>query len=281
MEGTKKTLSKRAKIIIAVVIAAVVGAGGAAGVLLYNPLKLKKDTVIVEFGQPISTEASAYLKKDVDKNIVKNTKVTYKAKPVEGQDYDQIGDYTVKLKYDNKTKEVKVSVVDTTKPEFCATADAGIDTIAGVEIDFAKLITASDLSGAEVTFKNADKVDLNTAGEYTLKAVAKDKAGNTVKKNIKVTVAEKPANMTGSEVSVDPSTGKVTVQAQTSTPTYSGSSGGGSYSGGSYGGGSYGGSSGGSGGGTSSVTSDMHYGGEIDDGRWAEEGDWQTLPEGW
>ena len=151
MENVEKRLSKKAKIIIAVAVAAVVCAEAVAGVLLYNPLKLKKDTVTVEFGQHISLEASTYLKKDVDKSIVKNTKVTYKAKPVEGQSYDQIGDYTVKLKYEDKTKEVKVSVVDTTKPEFCATADAGIDTIAGVELDLTKLITATDLSGAEVT----------------------------------------------------------------------------------------------------------------------------------
>ncbi|MFR8071239.1 MAG: hypothetical protein ACLU7V_01095 [Anaerovoracaceae bacterium] len=281
MENVEKRLSKKAKIIIAVAVAAVVCAGAVAGVLLYNPLKLKKDTVTVEFGQHISLEASTYLKKDVDKSIVKNTKVTYKAKPVEGQSYDQIGDYTVKLKYEDKTKEVKVSVVDTTKPEFCATADAGIDTIAGVELDLTKLITATDLSGAEVTFKNADKVDLNTAGEYTLKAVAKDKAGNTTKKDIKVTVAEKPANMTGSEVSVDPSTGKVTVQAQASTPAYGGASNGGSYSGGSYGSGGYGGSSGGSGSSKDSVDVDTHYGGEIGDGGWYNESDWVPLPEGW
>lgn len=247
MEDIKKTLSKKNKITIAIVIAALICAGVAAGFLLYNPLKIKKEEVTVEFGQPISTEASTYLKDDVKKNIVKKTKVTYKAKPVEGQTYDEIGDYIVTLKYEKKTAEVKVSVKDTTKPEFNATAESGIDTIEGVELDFKKLITATDLSGAEVTF-DAKGVDLNKSGTYTLKATAKDKAGNEISKDIKVTVAEKPANMSGSTVTVDSKTGKVTIKSKTyssnkaskssgsSNKKYSGSKGSGSSSSSSSGG---------------------------------------------
>ena len=273
MENTKKKLSKKTKIIITAVVVIVAAVTATAAVMLYNPLKLKKDTVTVEFGQPISTEASTYLKKDVDKDIVKNTKVTYKAKPVEGQEYDQVGDYTITLKHENKKKEVTVKIEDTTKPEFNATADAGIETIEGVELKFEELITATDLSGAEVTFENIDEVDLNKAGEYTLKAVAKDKSGNTAKKDIKVTVAEKPANMTGSDVSVDSETGKVTVKAKTYTPSNNGSSGG-SGKGSS--------SSSGSSGGKGSVEyNGSTSSGEIDSGRTWESTDWMPLPEGW
>lgn len=253
----EKTGISKKKIIIIAVAAVVVIGGIIVAVLLQNPLNTKKDTFEVEFGQPISTDAATYLKKDVDKDIVKNTKVTYKADPVEGQEYDNIGDYKVTLKYETKKKEVTVSVKDTTKPEFNATAEAGIETIEGVELNFAELITATDLSGAEVTFKNADEIDLNKAGEYVLKATAKDKAGNTAKKDIKITVAEKPANMTGSSVTVDPSTGKVTVQAKTSSSSYGGSANG---SAGSSGGSSSG-SSGSSGG--NSIEGNMHYGGYI------------------
>ena len=221
MENTKKKLSKKQKITIAVAVIVIAGAAVAA-VLLHNPLKTKKDTFDLEYGQAISTEAKTYLKKDVDKDIIKNTKVTYKANPVEGQDYDQIGEYVLTLKYGKKTAEVTVNVQDTTKPEFNATADAGIETIEGVELNFEELITASDLSGAEVSFDTSG-VDLTKAGTYTLKATAKDGAGNEADKEIKIIVAAKPANMTGSSVTVDSKTGKVSVSAKTSSKS-SGSS---------------------------------------------------------
>lgn len=202
------------KVIIATVAIAVIAVGAsAAAILLHNPLKLQKETVNVEFGQKISTDAKDYLAKDVDKDIVKKTKVSYKKNPAEGQEYDKIGKYTLDLKYGDKTKQVIVEVADTTAPEFNATAE--IDTIEGVDLDFTSLITATDLSGATVDFKNMKDVNLKVAGEYTLKAVAKDKAGNKAKKDIKIKVAAKPANMTGSDVSVDPATGKVSVKANT------------------------------------------------------------------
>ena len=202
--------------IIGVILIAVVGI--LAAILLRNPLKLKQETVKVEFGQTISMEAKDYLSKDVEKNIVKHTKVSYKKNPVEGQSYDQIGKYTIHLTYKSKKKDVTVKVEDTTAPKFNATADAGIDTIEGVELNFAELITITDLSPAEISFDDSG-VDLKTPGTYTLKAVAKDKAGNEAVKDITVNVAKKPVNMSETSVLVDSKTGKVTVQSKSSSYT--------------------------------------------------------------
>lgn len=270
------------KVIIATVAIAVIAVGAiAAAILLHNPLKLQKNVVNVEFGQKISTDAKDYLKKSVDPDIVKNTKVSYKKNPVDGQDYDKTGEYKVKLKYKNKEKDATVKVADTTEPQFNATADAGIDTIEGVELNFAELITASDLSSAKVTFENIKDINLNAAGEYTLKAIAKDKAGNKAKKNIKITVAAKPDGMSGSEVVVDPATGKVTVQTTYGTESAGGYSSNGSYNGGS-------GTSAGNGNVSSSTSGDGsiyveggYYGGEIAPGRWSEYGDEFVWPEDW
>lgn len=269
----ERKITKKKKVLIAVAAVIVIAAGISAAVMLSNPLKLQKETVNVEFGQKISTDAKDYLKKSVDPDIVKNTKVSYTKNPVDGQDYDKTGEYKVKLKYKNKEKDVTVKVADTTEPQFNATADAGIDTIEGVELNFAELITASDLSSAKVTFENIKDINLNAAGEYTLKAVAKDSAGNKAKKNIKITVAAKPDGMSGSEVVVDPATGKVTVQT-----TYGTESAGGYNSNGSYNAGS--GTSSGNGNVSSSTSGDGsisveggYYGGEIAPGRWSEYGD--------
>lgn len=271
------------KVIIATVAIAVIAVGAiAAAILLHNPLKLQKNVVNVEFGQKISTDAKDYLKKSVDPDIVKNTKVSYKKNPVDGQDYDKTGEYKVKLKYKNKEKDATVKVADTTEPQFNATADAGIDTIEGVELNFAELITASDLSSAKVTFENIKDINLNAAGEYTLKAIAKDKAGNKAKKNIKITVAAKPDGMSGSEVVVDPATGKVTVQTTYGTESAGGYSSNGSYNGGS-------GTSAGNGNVSSSTSGDGsiyveggYYGGKIPGaGGWSEYGDEFVWPEDW
>lgn len=278
----ERKITKKTKVLIAVAAVIVIAAGISAAVMLSNPLKLQKETVNVEFGQKISTDAKDYLKKSVDPDIVKNTKVSYKKNPVDGQDYDKTGEYKVKLKYKNKEKDVTVKVADTTEPQFNATADAGIDTIEGVELNFAELITASDLSSAKVTFENIKDINLNAAGEYTLKAIAKDKAGNKAKKNIKITVAAKPDGMSGSEVVVDPATGKVTVQTTYGTESAGGYSNNGSYNGGS-------GTSAGNSNVSSSTSGDGsiyveggYYGGKIPGaGGWVEYGDEFVWPEDW
>ena len=278
----ERKITKKTKVLIAVAAVIVIAAGISVAVMLSNPLKLQKETVNVEFGQKISTDAKDYLKKSVDPDIVKNTKVSYKKNPVDGQDYDKTGEYKVKLKYKNKEKDVTVKVADTTEPQFNATADAGIDTIEGVELNFAELITASDLSSAKVTFENIKDINLNAAGEYTLKAIAKDKAGNKAKKNIKITVAAKPDGMSGSEVVVDPATGKVTVQTTYGTESAGGYSNNGSYNGGS-------GTSAGNSNVSSSTSGDGsiyveggYYGGKIPGaGGWVEYGDEFVWPEDW
>ena len=275
----ERKITKKTKVLIAVAAVIVIAAGISVAVMLSNPLKLQKETVNVEFGQKISTDAKDYLKKSVDPDIVKKTKVSYKKNPAEGQEYDKIGKYTLDLKYGDKTKQVIVEVADTTAPEFNATAE--IDTIEGVDLDFTSLITATDLSGATVDFKNMKDVDLKVAGEYTLKAVAKDKAGNKAKKDIKIKVAAKPANMTGSDVSVDPATGKVSVKANTyaaSDNTGTSTSGGGN----SYNNGYSSSASAGTSATTGGVdTGEWHYGGEIPGGGWAEYGDEFVWPDDW
>lgn len=283
----ERKITKKTKVLIAVAAVIVIAAGISAAVMLSNPLKLQKETVNVEFGQKISTDAKDYLKKSVDPDIAKNTKVSYKKNPVDGQDYDKTGEYKVKLKYKNKEKDVTVKVADTTEPQFNATADAGIDTIEGVELNFAELITASDLSSAKVTFENIKDINLNAAGEYTLKAVAKDKAGNKAKKNIKITVAAKPDGMSGSEVVVDPATGKVTVQSKT-TYTADPASGSGNSAGSASGYNAGSGTSSGNGNVSSSTSGNGsisveggYYGGEIAPGRWSEYGDEFVWPEDW
>lgn len=206
-------MSKGKKIIIIIAICDILAACAVAAVFYIHSnsqLELRSNKMTVEYGESISLDAKDYLKKSVDKDIVKETKVTYRSNPEEGKKYDKLGRYIVKLKYKKETARVKVMVEDTIKPEF--NGINSFESIKGVDVSWGNYIKATDLS--EVDLKVDDSgVNINKTGEYTLTAVARDTSGNEKEKEIKVIVKERPDNMTGHAVDVDENTGIVTVTA--------------------------------------------------------------------
>lgn len=207
----RSNMSKAKKIIIFVALLDILVVCGIAAVFWTNhnkQLELKTKKLDVEYGELISKDASDYLKKSVDKKIINKTKVTYTRNPVKGKKYDKVGKYTVKLSYKDEVAKVKVTVKDTTKPKFNNINE--FHSIEGVEITWGDYIKAEDLAKVEIDI-DASSVNINTEGEYTLKATAKDENGNEQKKDIKVIVNEKPSNMSGHFINVDEQTGIVTV----------------------------------------------------------------------
>lgn len=206
-------MSKAKKIIILIVVCDIV-VWGIVGLLLYenmnNVLELKSKKIEVEYGERIPLDAEFYLKKSVDKEIIKNTKVTYKREPELGKEYDKIGRYVVKLSYKEETAKVKVTVRDTTKPEF--NNISAFETFTGINIEWEKYIKAEDLSKTEIRI-DASEVDIVKAGEYVLKTEAEDSCGNKAKKEIKVTVKNRPDNMVDYTVSSEAIDGRVIVTA--------------------------------------------------------------------
>lgn len=206
-------MSKAKKIIILIVVCDIV-VWGIVGLLLYenmnNVLSLKSKKIEVEYGEMIPLNAEFYLKKSVDKEIIKNTKVTYKREPELGKEYDKIGRYVVKLSYKEETAKVKVTVRDTTKPEF--NNISAFETFTGINIEWEKYIKAEDLSKTEIRI-DASEVDIVKAGEYALKTEAEDSCGNKAKKEIKVTVKNRPDNMVDYTVSAEAIDGRVIVTA--------------------------------------------------------------------
>lgn len=256
----KRTVNKKVILIICIIIAIVVAA---VLVVSYNPLKVKSDTFNVEYGEIISTDASTYLKDDVDPAVVKGTEVTHNGNKEDGKEYDKVGEYPVTLTYENKTSEVVVIVSDNTKPVFNEVNE--IDSITGVELNFAELITATDLAGCEVTF-NTEDFNKDKAGTYTVKAIAEDTNGNKAKKDIKITVAEAPVAASADvDVSVDKETGKVVVRQKTTSKSSTSSSSSSSY---------YDKKS------NTLYVEDKEHG-DIGDGRTWDSSDWVPLPEGW
>lgn len=227
-------MSKATKIIILVVICDVF-VWSIVGILWHENmnknLDLKSKKIEVEYGEQISLDPTFYLKKSVDRDVIKRTKVTYESDLEEGKEYDKIGRYTVRLSYEDEVARVRVTVRDTKKPRF--NKISAFETFTDVDIEWSQYISAEDLSKTEVRIDDTD-VDLSTAGEYTLKAEAEDASGNKAEKEIKVTVNARPADMVDYTIGVDENESLVVVTAiiENNDGTYSNISAAGSSSGG-------------------------------------------------
>lgn len=227
-------MSKATKIIILVVICDVF-VWSIVGILWHEnmnkSLDLKSKKIEVEYGEQISLDPTFYLKKSVDRDVIKRTKVTYESDLEEGKEYDKIGRYTVRLSYEDEVAKVKVTVRDTKKPQF--NKISAFETFTDVDIEWSQYISAEDLSKTEVRIDDTD-VDISTAGEYTLMAEAEDASGNKAEKEIKVTVNARPADMVDYTIGVDENESLVVVTAiiENNDGTYSNISAAGSSSGG-------------------------------------------------
>ena len=227
-------MSKATKIIILVVICDIF-VWSIVGILWHEnmnqSLQLKSKKIEVEYGEQISLDPAFYLKKSVDKDVIKRTKVTYEGNLEEGKEYDKIGRYTVRLSYEDEVAKVKVTVRDTKKPQF--NKISAFETFTDVDIEWSQYISAEDLSKTEVRIDDTD-VDISTAGEYTLMAEAEDASGNKAEKEIKVTVNARPADMVDYTIGVDENESLVVVTAiiENNDGTYSNISAAGSSSGG-------------------------------------------------
>lgn len=227
-------MSKATKIIILVVICDVF-VWSIVGILWHEnmnkSLDLKSKKIEVEYGEQISLDPEFYLKKSVDGDVIKRTKVTYEGDLEEGKEYDKIGRYTVRLSYEDEVAKVRVTVRDTKEPQF--NKISAFETFTDVNIEWSQYISAEDLSKTEVRIDDTD-VDISTAGEYTLKAEAEDASGNKAEKEINVTVRIRPADMVDYTIGVDENESLVVVTAiiENSDGTYSNIPAAGSLSGG-------------------------------------------------
>ena len=163
-------------------------------------LVIKKENMIVEYGTPISTEVATYINdKEIDKNdlnkVLDETKLEIIGdKKVDGKDFQQKGDYTVKLTYEKEEAEVKVSVKDTTKPQFVKDTKKEVSFTKDCKPtaeDFSKMFKAEDLDTVKITVDDS-KVDYAKEGTYqaTVKAVDASQNESTQTVTMKITKPE-------------------------------------------------------------------------------------------
>lgn len=155
-------------------------------------LKNKKD-IVVEYGNTIQYSFDDLIQtkdKDQLKEIKKETKITDNIKKEDQKDYPAIGKYTINIKYKDQKLKKKVIVKDTTPPIFNETNE--ISFVEGTEnYDFNQTIKATDLSNVDLQY-DMSSLDINKAGDYQMKAIAKDSSGNQTEKTITVHIQAKP-----------------------------------------------------------------------------------------
>ena len=161
-------------------------------------LVLKAEEVQVEFGENISLEASTYLDEEkVDKDIIAKTTVTTDAPKQSNlsnnsvKDCPPVGEYTVTLKYSDETAEVKVKVVDTTKPKFTKYKDAvGVTKDCNPDMDrIVAEFQANDLSEVKIKVDDS-QVDYSKVGKYKATVKATDKYNNEETRELTFEIVE-------------------------------------------------------------------------------------------
>lgn len=249
MISKKMIKFKEIKIIVSILIVLILAIGV---FLLTRPkeaLKLKKEEMIIEYGQAISTDPKDYLNFDeVDSKkkteILKNTKlksnISNEVEIITNEDgstsekdkgYAKVGNYEITLTYKKEIKTVKIKVKDTVAPEL--TVPESVEIVQGTDLstyDFKSLMMATDLAQLSDYTIDTAMIDVNVPGEYSAKVSIEDTSKNKTEKEFRVivvaSVADPNVEIT-SEVQTDPVTGQkktvVTTKPKQNTTTNSSS----------------------------------------------------------
>ena len=166
-----------------------------------------EESYTVELGSKVSTEAKAYLAKDTDKEVLKDTVITFKKdkaysvdkknkslKPAKGK-YLPVGKYHATAVYDDEKESFVVEVKDTKAPTFVDLKEEIIIEANAENVDLTKYFKAEDLSETKISVDKA-KLDLSKEGTYGITVTATDtyknaKAEKVVVKVVSLEAAEK------------------------------------------------------------------------------------------
>lgn len=183
---------KRKKIIISIGTIGIVAIGiGGYMFLTQNDLVLKDKEMVIEYGQPLSSNALDYLNVDKsNKDAVNLAEIDFSGvKLAENKKYPSLGEHTIVIKSNDESHKVLISVKDTTKPafkDFKEEVEFIRDCKPSAE-EFSKMFTAEDLDSTTVTVDDS-KVDYSKEGEYIATVKAIDGSKNEITQDIKVKI---------------------------------------------------------------------------------------------
>ena len=161
----------------------------------------------LRLGETIPSDISEYvdlsgLSEKDRKFVIENTQILYDDEPVDGQIFDSAGNHTLTIMYKgSQYRKYTISIVDDEGPVFTATHD--LSTYVGdvlSEEDIESMFEVTDNSG-DVRLSVSDMdVDYDTAGDYTVRAVAEDPSGNKAEATATVTVETPDYGMEGTYI---------------------------------------------------------------------------------
>lgn len=170
-------------------------------------LVLKRDNIVIEYGQPISMELKDYLNfeglnKDKKIQVLKNTRMQIESKNgvktindfsgkvnKKAWDFVKVGKYKLILTYKDEIKVVNLEVRDTVAPELTILKE--IEIVQGTNLtnfDFKSLFKASDLAKLGDFSFDLTAVNVNEPGEYSIKVAIEDENKNRTEKEFKVKI---------------------------------------------------------------------------------------------
>ena len=207
-------MEKKKKIIVGcsagvVAIAAAIGIG-----FLYNSYQAEQnrfallpadsEVYTMELGSVTPSDASVFVdnentsekmqnaQKDIHLNYTEDQTITKE----DGSAYLKVGDYEGTVTAGSQELPFTLHIVDTTAPEATLSQES-ISFEYGTDLtdhDWNQYISTSDLDETSITVEQT--IDTYTAGNYTVKYLIADPSGNSVEKELAVTVNEKPAPST-------------------------------------------------------------------------------------
>lgn len=156
-------------------------------------IELVNDMIELEYGEIYKPTIEDLIgnRNTIDKEQVN---INIEGKYNELQEYLEVGEHQLILKYKNSTLVQKIIVKDTIPPQL----EILKDTIEVIQeevdtYDFKAIVNASDLSNLKEIQIDKSSIDA-IPGEYLLKVSVEDDYGNTTTKEIKVKVIQKQEN---------------------------------------------------------------------------------------
>lgn len=174
-------------------------------VLLYvKSLKipLKNQVIVLEYGDKLNIDKNEILASDnqsiIDSIVVDTSKIVNE----DQKDYPKIGKYTISFTYNyfymNRTDEMNVDIVDTTKPEFKKTTDEIEVNLNDEKFDFNSYFSVYDLSKVSIEYDKT-KIDFSKEGSYDMVVSCHDESGNSNSFKSKVVISDNSKQTTKSK----------------------------------------------------------------------------------
>lgn len=160
-------------------------------------MKLKNESVTVEYGNAISLKVEDYLENK--KEFLNNVKVTAEIENEKDREYPKVGEYEIALVHGSQTQKVKVVVKDTVAPKLDIKDRYTVEYNSKLDL---KELKASDLSKTTIILDDS-KVNYKNAGTYKATVTAKDSSNNETKKEIEIVVKEEKKETSVKKSNID------------------------------------------------------------------------------